>query len=307
MTIIKLKPVTSERHGENVRRYLNGKDALARDGWNIFHSEHWYAEMDRTRELFGHNEPAKRGTKNTIMYHQILAFLPEECSVNGGKMTPEHCMRYAMEYVAKRYPNNQVVFALHEEKDKQGKRYAVHMAINRSDLMTGKRIHGEGGKNGYKKRVATVREMDSEWGLKQVEEGKPNSLIRNRSPRDAEKAIIEDDRYSYKNNLREIVASVIKSPNVRSLGDFKKWIEEFGGEVDVRDDKVYVTDTDVRETGKVHAQAVEHIHELEQAASRRSKMYFMMNLPERVLNYAKYLAILIVLALALAFGIEHFM
>lgn len=144
MTIIKLKPVTSERHGENVRRYLNGKDALARDGWNIFHSEHWYAEMDRTRELFGHNEPAKRGTKNTIMYHQILAFLPEECSVNGGKMTPEHCMRYAMEYVAKRYPNNQVVFALHEEKDKQGKRYAVHMAINRSDLMTGKRIHGEG-------------------------------------------------------------------------------------------------------------------------------------------------------------------
>ena len=58
---------------------------------------------------------------------------------------------------------------------------------------------------------------------------------------------------------------------------------------------------------KVHAQAVEHIHELEQAASRRSKMYFMMNLPERVLNYAKYLAILIVLALALAFGIEHFM
>ena len=249
MTIIKLKPVTSERHGENVRRYLNGKDALARDGWNIFHSEHWYAEMDRTRELFGHNEPAKRGTKNTIMYHQILAFLPEECSVNGGKMTPEHCMRYAMEYVAKRYPNNQVVFALHEEKDKQGKRYAVHMAINRSDLMTGKRIHGEGGKNGYKKRVATVREMDSEWGLKQVEEGKPNSLIHNRSPRDAEKAIIEDDRYSYKNNLREIVASVIKSPNVRSLGDFKKWIEEFGGEVDVRDDKVYVTDTDVRETG----------------------------------------------------------
>lgn len=47
MTIIKLKPVTSERHGENVRRYLNGKDALARDGWNIFHSEHWYAEMPR--------------------------------------------------------------------------------------------------------------------------------------------------------------------------------------------------------------------------------------------------------------------
>ena len=57
---------------------------------------------------------------------------------------------------------------------------------------------------------------------------------------------------------------------------------------------------------KVHAQAVDHIHELEQAASRRSRMYFMMNLPERLLNYAKYLAILIVLALALAFGIEHF-
>lgn len=58
---------------------------------------------------------------------------------------------------------------------------------------------------------------------------------------------------------------------------------------------------------KVHKQAVAHIHELEQAAARRSKMYFMMNLPERVLNYAKYLAVLLVLALALAFGIEHFL
>ena len=231
MTIIKQKAVTSERHGENVRRYLNGKDALERDGWNIYYSDHWYAEMDRTRETFGHNVASRSGAKNTIMYHQILAFLPEECSINGGKMTPKLCMRFAMEYVAKRYPNQQVVFALHEESDAQGKRYAVHMAINRSDLMTGKRLWEGTGKKGHHDRVATVREMDYEWGLKQVEEGKPNSLIRNRGPRDAEKAIIEDDRYSYKSNLREIVASVIKSPKVRSLDDFKRWIEEFGGEV----------------------------------------------------------------------------
>lgn len=249
MTIIKQKAVTSERHGENVRRYLNGKDALERDGWNIYYSDHWYAEMDRTRETFGHNVASRSGAKNTIMYHQILAFLPEECSINGGKMTPKLCMRFAMEYVAKRYPNQQVVFALHEESDAQGKRYAVHMAINRSDLMTGKRLWEGTGKKGHHDRVATVREMDYEWGLKQVEEGKPNSLIRNRGPRDAEKAIIEDDRYSYKSNLREIVASVIKSPKVRSLDDFKRWIEEFGGEVDVRDGKVYVTDVDVREMG----------------------------------------------------------
>ena len=58
---------------------------------------------------------------------------------------------------------------------------------------------------------------------------------------------------------------------------------------------------------KVHERAVAHIHELEQAVARRSKMYFTMNLPERMLNFGKYLAILVILSMAIAFAIERFL
>lgn len=249
MTIIKQKGVISDRHAENVRRYLNGKDAVLRDGWNIEYHEHWYKEMADTRKEYGHDKASKRRAKNTLLYHQILAFLPEECSMNGGMMTPKKCMQFAMEYVAKRYPNQQVVFALHEESDKLGKRYAVHMAINRSDLMTGKRLWEGTGKQGHHKRVQTVRQMDDEWGLQQVEEGKPNSMIRGISPRDAEKAIIEDDRYSYKNNLRRMVALVLRQPSVRSLKDFMDRMAKYGVHVEEKNGTLYATDIDIRKMG----------------------------------------------------------
>lgn len=72
------------------------------------------------------------------------------------------------------------------------------MAINRSDLMTGKRLDEGRSRQASVRRASALREMDQKWGLKQVEKDKKNSLIRDRSPRDIEKAIIEDDRYSYK-------------------------------------------------------------------------------------------------------------
>lgn len=93
MTVIKQKAVSSSRHAKNVRKYINGKDALARGGWNLPYNKYWYAKMARTRKSFGHDKPARAGAKNTIMYHQVLAFLPEECSCNGGKMTPDACIR----------------------------------------------------------------------------------------------------------------------------------------------------------------------------------------------------------------------
>lgn len=33
------------------------------------------------------------------MYHQVLAFLPEECSCNGGKMTPDACIHRAIKRI----------------------------------------------------------------------------------------------------------------------------------------------------------------------------------------------------------------
>ena len=112
MTVIKQKAVSSSRHAKNVRKYINGKDALARGGWNLPYNKYWYAKMARTRKSFGHDKPARAGAKNTIMYHQVLAFLPEECSCNGGKMTPDACMAYAEQWLAKHYPHQQVMPSL---------------------------------------------------------------------------------------------------------------------------------------------------------------------------------------------------
>ena len=120
MTVIKQKSVSSERYAKNVRKYINGKDAIVRGGWNIEWSERWFSKMDRTRKVFHHNKPSRAGAKNVIMLHQILAFLPEECSCNGGKMTPDACLAYAEQWLAKHYPHQQVILALHEESDKAG-------------------------------------------------------------------------------------------------------------------------------------------------------------------------------------------
>ena len=85
--------------------------------------------------------------------------------------------------------------------------------------------------------------------MQQGEEGKPNSLIRNRNPRDAERAIIEDDRYSYKNNLRRIVKAVLRMPSVRSLDDFIDRMQGYGVEIELGKRTIYATDTDVRDMG----------------------------------------------------------
>ena len=67
MTVIKQKAVSSSRHAKNVRKYINGKDALTRGGWNLPYNKYWYAKMARTRKSFGHDKPARAGAKNTTM------------------------------------------------------------------------------------------------------------------------------------------------------------------------------------------------------------------------------------------------
>lgn len=256
MTIIKQKGVVSERHAKNIRAYLNDKDAVMRGTWNLVFPKSWFAEMDQTRKDFGHDKAARGGAKNTIMYHQILAFLPEECSCNGGEMTPELCMSYALEWVKKHYPNQQVAFALHEESDKNGKRYAVHMAINRSDLITGKRMHEGRGRQAAHRRAQAVRAMDAEWGLQQVTEGEQNSKIRprmrsNERKTDVERIMTErGPETSYKNNLRRLVDRAIeKTPGVVNMETLFNQMKAWGVHLSVSHKKLYATDMDVLEAG----------------------------------------------------------
>ena len=184
MTIIKQTGVQSSGHMKNLRGYINDdRKVILRDSLNMdgcTNPKRWAHHMWMTREAYGHNKAARRvrdkktgelkEAKNTILFHQILGFNPDECDLNGGRLSPEECMRYAKEYVGKHYPNQQIVMALHNEYCKADKthRYAVHIVINRTDLSTGKRLDEGRGKSAKVKRASRIRDLDHEWGLKQV-------------------------------------------------------------------------------------------------------------------------------------------
>lgn len=146
MTAIKQVSVTSAAHLKSLSGYLNDERALMRDSQNLVDESRWAEEMDRTRETYGHNSPSRAGAAVTYMYHHVIGFNPDECSCNGGSMTPEKCMQFAREWVQGRYPNQEAVWVLHKEHCTADStdRYAVHVGINRTDLETGNRLH-EGG------------------------------------------------------------------------------------------------------------------------------------------------------------------
>lgn len=254
MTVIKQKAVCTAGHAKNLRNYINDPKALLRSFQNIRSPQRWAFEMDRTRKAFGHNKPARSGTKNTIQYHQILAFNPDECDMNGGKMTPELCIRYAEEYAQKRYPNCQIAFALHKESCKADKtsRYAVHMAVNRSDLSTGNRIDEGLSKSAKRDRANFVRSMDEQWSLKQLVKGKPNSKVHSRQPDrvGAEKEIVDraakhgvaPEDASYKFNLRKLCQGLKK--RATSMEEYRSLLQEWGVATEIKDGKLYATDMD---------------------------------------------------------------
>ena len=242
MTIIKQRAVSAKIHAKHLRAYINDERALMRDVQNIARREAWFKEMDETREVAGHNTAARKGAKNTVMYHQVLAFLPEECDVNGGRLTPELCMAYAKEYAQTRYPNQQIVFALHRErcKDDGIERYAVHMAINRTDLETLKRLDEGTGAKAKRERAAAVRALDERWCLQQVEEGKPNSRIHRQQPRDVEKKMLEQGKIPIKTALRDACHRALRQ--ARDMDEYRAMLDAEGISTRICRGKLYATD-----------------------------------------------------------------
>ena len=210
MTAIKQTSVCSERHLARLRDYLSwDRDkALAHGTQNIIDDDRWFQEMADTRAAMGHDRPGKAGAKCTYMQQQILGFLPDECDLNGGKMTPELCMRYAREYVAERYPNQEVVMVLHRERCRADAtdRYAVHLGINRSDLETGRRLDEGPARKAAASRVKTVRTLDERYGLRQLERGKANSRVHARQPGTEERDMARKGQAERSENARIRVA-----------------------------------------------------------------------------------------------------
>lgn len=206
MTAIKQTSVTSRKHLASLKAYLdwNREKALAHDTLNIIDENRWFEEMDETRETAGHNKPGKSGARCTFMQHQIIGFNPDECSCSGGKMTPDLCMEYAREYVRMRYPNQEVVIVLHEERCKADgtTRYAAHLGINRTNIETGRRLDEGPARQAAKARVETIRKLDASYGLKQMERGKSNSRLHGRQPGHAERDMARKGQASRSENAR---------------------------------------------------------------------------------------------------------
>ena len=181
MTAVKQIAITSASHLKSLRGYLdrsNERHEVAdMDSQHLNDPANWEREFDRTREAYGHNRAGKAGAKCTYCYHQIIAFNPSECDLNGGRLTAQDCMGFAREWVERYYPNQEAVWALHREHCAADgtDRWAVHVAINRTDLETGKRLDEGRASRQKVLHASRMRGMDERWGLAQMEKGARNS------------------------------------------------------------------------------------------------------------------------------------
>lgn len=181
MTAVKQIAITSANHLKSLRGYLdrsNERHEVAdMDSQHLNDPANWEREFDRTREAYGHNRAGKAGAKCTYCYHQIIAFNPSECDLNGGRLTAQDCMGFAREWVERYYPNQEAVWALHREHCAADgtDRWAVHVAINRTDLETGKRLDEGRASRQKVLHASRMRGMDERWGLAQMEKGTRNS------------------------------------------------------------------------------------------------------------------------------------
>lgn len=213
MTAIKQLAVTSSKHASNLARYVNDERALARSSQHIIDEARWGDEMASTREAYGHDKPSREGAANTVMFHQVIAWNPDECDMNGGKMDEAACMRFAQEWVARRYPDQEAVWVLHREHSKGDgtDRYAAHIAINRTNLETGLRLNEGPSKYAKVERANAMRDMDRRWGLAQLVPGMRNSRVHAMQPTRAETEMQARGILSKKELLRQRVAFHMRS------------------------------------------------------------------------------------------------
>lgn len=198
----------------------------------------WDREMARTRAAYGHDVPSRKGAANTVMYHQVIAFNPDETAPSG-KVTPEFAMDYAREWVQRRYPDHEAVWVLHREHCAADgtDRLAVHIAINRTDLATGRRLDEGPSRIAKVERANAIRDMDREHGLRQMERGVRNSRTHARQPTRAEREMegrgLRTDKRYIREAVRASVREVSRAPARERSAAFAKVLEAKGVRVDV--------------------------------------------------------------------------
>ena len=135
-------------------------------------------------------------------------------------------MEYARDYIAKRYPNQEIVIVLHEERCRSdgSARFAAHLAINRTDLETGRRLNDGPARAAAKSRVRTVKELDTKYGLSQLERGLSNSKVHARQPGREEREMAKKGRSDKSENASPSDCR----PEAEEVGRLKSCPDRFG-------------------------------------------------------------------------------
>lgn len=222
MTIVKTKGVHSAKHAANVAAYLDDPRAIMREGHNIIDPDRWADEMAKTRAAYHHDS-------GQLMLHQVLAINADDY----GKLTPEDCMAYARDWLAERYPDQEAVIVLHDERGADGvPRWAIHLGIGVSDLETGRKLDEGHPRLAAIDRARQVMRMDAERGLTVTEGRGRYSLTHAQQPTRAEQEIRARGQHPWKDELRARVSAALSSPDVRSLPQLADALRDVGVALD---------------------------------------------------------------------------
>lgn len=222
MTIVKTKGVKSARHAANVAVYLDDPRAVMREGHNIIDPDRWADEMAKTRATYHHDS-------GQLMLHQVLAINADDY----GKLSAEDCMAYARDWLAERYPYQEAVIVLHEERGADGvPRWAVHLGIGVTNLETGHKLDEGHPRLAAIDRARQVMRMDAERGLTVTEGRGRYSLTHAQQPTQAERAIKARGKYVWKDDLRARVSAALGKPDVRSISQLADALGDMGVSLD---------------------------------------------------------------------------
>lgn len=162
MTTVSCTPIKSMEHAVACREYLDNEKTVQTAGWNV-DPDRWFDEMRRTQVAYHHDVSGRVGVEPTLAYHEQLAFLPDECCMNGGRVDEFAAMSYAWKYFTNVYANQEVYMCLHNEGD----RFCVHAYVGRTDLASGRR-HDRGAPEALQLRRLVKDALDREYGLQHV-------------------------------------------------------------------------------------------------------------------------------------------
>ena len=211
MTVIKVKTCTTEKHLRALGRYLSPeKDKVVAHGSQFLTRSNWQSEMMSTLRAYGYDKPARAGASVAYARHVVIAFNPDECQ-KGGRITPEVAAAYTREALEKRWPNQEAAWTIHRETSVDGvSRYAAHIALGNVDLETGKRLNEGIGRKAATAHARLVKELDEEYGLRQLVAGERNVACHSRAETKKEQAMRARGAIPEKDTLRSAIRDHVR-------------------------------------------------------------------------------------------------